>query len=89
MNRQLGIAGIVIGTVTLVMGVVVLLVPTASVGLGIGFLVVGVALTAVGIWTATSQRFVETKPPGGPTQPVDGRSRSRFHQILDGLGFFS
>ena len=89
MVRQLGIAAIVIGAVALVMGVLVLLVPTPSVGLGIGFLVVGVPLTAVGIWTATSQRFVSTERPGGPARPVDDRSRSKFRQILDGLSFFS
>ncbi len=89
MVRQLGIAAIVIGAVALVMGVVVLLVPTPSVGLGIGFLVVGVPLTAVGIWTATSQRFADTERPGGPARPADGRPRSTFRQILDGLSFFS
>ena len=89
MARQLGIAAIVIGAIALAMGVLVLLVPTPSVGLGIGFLVVGIPLTAVGIWTATSQRFADVEPPGGPARPVDGRPRSKFRQILDGLSFFN
>ena len=89
MNRELGIFAIVVGAAALVMGVLVLLVPTPSVGLGIGFLVVGVPLTAVGIWTATSPRFVSTERPAGPARPVDDRPRSTFRQILDGLSFFS
>jgi hypothetical protein len=89
MVRQLGFAAIVIGAVALVMGAVVLLVPTPSIGLGIGFLVVGVPLTAVGIWTATSQRFASTERPGGPGRAVAGRPRSKLRQILDGLSFFS
>ena len=89
MVRQLGIAAIVVGVVFLGMGVLVLLVPTPSVGLGIGFLVVGVPLTAVGIWTATSQRFASAEPPGGPEGPVDRRPKSILRQILDGLSFLS
>ena len=89
MVRQLGIAGIVIGAVALVMGVVVLLVPEPSVGLGIGFLVVGLPLTAVGVWTATSRRFASTERPGEPARPVAGRPKSKFRQILEGLSFFS
>lgn len=89
MSRQLGIAAIVIGAVALVMGALVLLVPTPSVGLGIGFLVVGVPLTAGGIWTATSQRFASPEPPGGPARPGADRPKSTFRQILDGLSFFN
>lgn len=89
MNRQLGIAAIVIGAVAIAMGILVLLVPTPSVGLGIGFLVVGVPLTAVGIWMATSQGFASAEPPSTPAPPADGRPKSKLRQVLDGLSFFN
>lgn len=85
MNRQLGIGAIVGGAALLVMGVLVLLVPTPSGGLGIGFLVVGVPLTVVGIWLAT-QRSASAEHTEAPTRT---RPKSKFHQILDGLSFFS
>ena len=89
MVRQLGITAIVVGVIALAMGVLVLLVPTPSVGLGIGFLVVGVPLIAVGIWTATSQRFANEERTGRPAPPAAGRPKSAFREILDGLSFFS
>ena len=50
---------------------------------------IGVLLTAVGIWTATSQRYADAEPPGGPARPADGRPKSKFRQVLDGLSFFN
>ena len=88
MNRQLGIAAIVIGAAFGLMGVLVLVVPEPSVGLGIGFLVIGVLCAALGI------RLVRTPDRPGPqaarpwTVEPPPRPKSTLRQILDGLTFF-
>ena len=89
MNRELGIFAIVVGGVALVMGILVLVIPTPSVGLGIGFLVVGVPLTVFGIWAAATKPSMESQRPSAPTQPTNPRPKSKFQQILEGLSIFS
>lgn len=93
MTRPLGAAAIVIGAAFLVMGALVLLVPEPSVGLGIGFLVVGVLATAVGIRAAVTKAPAGPERPGAPAgRPAAHRAaqpKSKFRQVLDGLTFFN
>lgn len=93
MTRPLGVAAMIIGAAFLIMGALVLLVPEPSVGLGIGFLVVGFAVASIGVRTAVTTRPADAErqpaPASRPARPRDDRPKSKFRQILDGLSFFN